>query len=111
MLEKDPMVLEKLTYAWVVGLSLWGGFTSFLRRHRSDMPLRKKVVVCASDMCICVFVGMVTFFLCQWAQWPAALSAAAIALTSHMGTKAIMLSEKALEFYIQKATGIKTDDL
>lgn len=106
MIDKDPANYNLLTYLWVFGLSAWGGFISFLQRAKSELPLRRKLSLLATEIVICTFAGLITFFLCGWAQIDPLLSAVMIAISGHMGTRAIVLTERFVEMQFQRIMGL-----
>lgn len=99
---KDPANYPCVTYIWVVGLSAWGSIVSFIRRASVDMPWKKKFQLILAEIIISTFAGMITFFLCEYSNLDKMLSAAFIAVSGHMGTRAIILTEK---LYIRFITG------
>ena len=101
MPEKDPSNYEFMTYLWVVGLSAWGSVVQVLRRATSDMPLAKKVQFIVAEIIISTFAGMVTFFLCEWSNLDKMLAAALIAISGHMGARAIILTETLLVKFVE----------
>lgn len=102
MPEKDPNSYEIITYLWVIGLSAWGSVVQVLRRATSDLPFAKKMQLIVAEIVVSTFAGMVTFFLCEWAQLDKMLSAALIAISGHMGARAIILTEKFAEKFLAK---------
>jgi len=109
MLEKDPANYDALTYAWVFGLSAWGGMVSFIRRGWQKVPVGKKLTLIFTELLVCTFAGMVTFFLCEWSELDRMLSAAMIAISGHMGTQAIKLTERFFEMRLRQALNIPDD--
>lgn len=87
---------DLLTYAWVIGLSLLGGAASFVRRVRSGQSKYSNIVELIGELVVSSFAGLVTFFLCQSAEFDGALSAAFIAISGHMGTRIIFKFESYL---------------
>ncbi len=100
MMPNNPENFPLITWLWVIGMSILGGTVRTLTNLKmgmmpSDM-LRRWVV----DAIISIFIGMVTFFLCQWAIFPQMLTIALVSLSAHMGTGAIvMLEEKAYQYF------------
>lgn len=43
------------------------------------------------------FVGLLTFWLCQWQALDAMLSAVVIGVSAHMGSRALFAAEKVME--------------
>jgi len=88
---KSPIGYELLTYLWVIFLSCFGGVVRYLRATNainkfSLFQFLKEIVISG-------FVGLVTFFLCESAHIDQTLSAAFIAISGHMGSRAIFLFE------------------
>jgi len=107
MPEKDPSSYQVITYLWVVALSLWGGSASYIRRVRSmDVP-RYSIVEFIGEVVIAAGVGVMTFFLCEWANVDQMLSAVFIAITAHMGSRALLIAEQVLERYVKRKFNIR----
>ena len=96
MIEKDPQNYTLLTYCWVLGLSAWGSLAQVIRRAASDTPIKSKLKMIAAEVVVSTFAGMVTFMLCEWAEVDKMLAAALIAISGHMGARAIILTEMAI---------------
>lgn len=102
----NPENFPLITWLWVVGMSILGGTVRTLTNlkvgvTRSDL-IRRWIV----DAIVSVFIGMVTFFLCQWAHFDQLLTIALVSLSAHMGTGAIvLLEEKAYQYF--KKTDMK----
>lgn len=106
MIDKDPANYQLLTYLWVAALSLWGGAASFIRRVRAMDKPRYSIVEFIGEIVISIGVGLITFFLCEWADLDRMLSAAFIAVTSHMGSRALLVFEQVLERWFKNKIGI-----
>lgn len=106
MPEKDPLNYQLLTYSWVALLSLWGGAASYIRRVRLMDKPRYSAVEFIGEIVISIGVGLITFFLCEWANIDSMLSAAFIAVTSHMGSRALLVGEQVLERWVKKKFGV-----
>lgn len=107
MPEKDPSSYALVTYLWVVLVSLWGGSASYIRRVRSmDVP-RYSIVEFIGEVVIAAGVGIMTFFLCEWANVDQMLSAVFIAITAHMGSRALLIAEQVLERYVKRKFNIR----
>lgn len=106
MPEKDPLNYQLITYAWVALLSLWGGAASYIRRVRLMDKPRYSAVEFIGEIVISIGVGLITFFLCEWANIDSMLSAAFIAVTSHMGSRALLVGEQVLERWFKNKFGI-----
>ena len=107
MPEKDPSSYALITYFWVVLVSLWGGSASYIRRVRSMEVPRYSIVEFIGEVVIAAGVGIMTFFLCEWANVDQMLSAVFIAITAHMGSRALLIAEQVLERYVKRKFNIR----
>lgn len=98
----DPTTFSLLTYAWVFGLSLWGGLASFIAKYRRGHARAFNVAELLGELVISGLVGVMTFYLCTWANFDQLLTAALVAITGHMGSRALMRAEKALEAWAER---------
>lgn len=105
--DKDPSSYEVITYLWVVLLSLWGGSASYIRRVRSMEIPRYSFVEFIGEVVIAAGVGILTFFLCEWGNIDQMLSAVFIAITAHMGSRALLIAEQVLERYVKRKFNIR----
>lgn len=96
MPEKDPSNYALVTYLWVAILSAWGGLASFIQKLRSGKTRAFNFMELAGEMVISVLAGIITFFLCEYAALDRLLEAALIAVSGHMGTRAIAQLEQYL---------------
>jgi hypothetical protein len=109
MPEKDPMTYELLTYVWVTVVSLWGGAASFIRRVRKMDQPRYSVIEFIGECVISIGVGLLTFFLCEWANLDRMLAAALIGVTAHMGSRALLIGEQVLERWVKNRLGVSDE--
>ena len=105
MPEKDPSTYSMITYLWVFAIALWGGSVNYLRKRREGIIPAFSITEFAGELMTSAFAGLVTFFLCEAAQFNPMLSAALIAISGHMGSRAIFMLEK----YLQKRVSGNTD--
>ena len=101
MLEKDPTTYSWLTYGWVLAVSSLGGLVTWVRKRRMGLIGRFSFTEFIGELVTSAFAGLVTFFLCEAGQVEPMLSAAMIAISGHMGSRAIFLFERALQARIQ----------
>jgi len=94
--EKDPSNIPLLTYSWVLMLSLLGGIASFMQKLKAGHTRVFNIVEFIGECCISALVGMITFFLCESADVSRMKSAALVAISGHMGSKAMKLLESIL---------------
>lgn len=48
------------------------------------------------DITVSAFIGIITFFLCEYASLEPVLTAAFVGISAHMGTRAIVIIEEIL---------------
>lgn len=97
---KDPSTYSWLTYLWVIFLSAWGGVVRFLQniKDRKDkkMTLKRVFIELAIGACTSIFVGVLTFYICEAAHFQPLWTAVCVAVTGHMGAEGLMLVRKAV---------------
>ncbi len=96
MLDKDPTSYSYITYVWVFAISIWGGLVNFIQKTKVKKPFTFNIAELIGELVISTGVGLVTFYLCEAAELSQLLSACFIAISSHMGTRAIFLFEEKL---------------
>lgn len=97
MIEKDPFGYQLAVYTWVVGISIIAGAVSYAQKIRADMVDRFSLMELLGEVLTAGFIGMITFWLCEWADFPMIFSAPVIGIASHMGSRLIFTLEKILE--------------
>ena len=89
MPDKDPANYTLITYGWVVLLSMWGGAVSFLRKYREGVVRPFNLTEIIGELLTSGFIGVITFWLCEWSGTPPLLSAAMIGISGHMGSRGL----------------------
>lgn len=105
MIDKDPFGYSVVTYVWVLLLSIWGGVVNFIQRLRRGEAKAHNIVELIGEVVISAFVGVVTFYLCELSNFPQILTAALVAISGHMGTRALFVFERAIEKIIKNKAG------
>jgi len=82
------------TWLWVAALSLWGGTANFFRKLKAGAVRPFNFVEFIGEIFISGFVGVLTFFFCEAAKISPLVSAALIAISGHMGSRALFLFEQ-----------------
>jgi len=100
--EKDPTTYSILTYAWVCGLAAWGGAVSFIRKVRSGRSRYINVVELVGEIATAAFAGLITFWLCEAAAFDQLITAAAVGVSGHMGSRALFQLETYLHRWMLK---------
>lgn len=101
--ENDPTTFPILTYAWVLGLSIMGGFAAFMRKLKDGSARVFNFVEFIGEVVTSAFAGLITFYLCEASHLDRMLSAALVGIAGHMGSRAIYLLEKFLSDKFPKA--------
>jgi D-arabinose 1-dehydrogenase-like Zn-dependent alcohol dehydrogenase len=105
----EPLQFEALlTYAWVVGLSAWGGMAEYVRKIKTGAG-RFSFSALIGELCVSAFVGVITYLLCQSAQINPVTSAAFVGISGHMGSRAILIFEKFVQKKIERWLGNEND--
>jgi hypothetical protein len=97
MPEKDPTSYSYITYLWVFILSAWGGIVSFNAKRKQGLVRSFNIMELLGEISTSAFAGIITFYLCEWSDLDKLLSAALVAISGHMGSKAIREFEKWAE--------------
>lgn len=97
--EKDTLgavlsAYQWVTWLWVGSLSMLGGVANFFRKLRDGQARPFNVVELLGELFISAFSGICTFLLCEAATFNPILSAALIAISGHMGSRAVFIFEK-----------------
>lgn len=98
MMEKPPYINweQFFTWLWVIGLSFMGGFVSFSRKVKSGHARAWNFMELIGELFTSAFVGIVTYNICQWQQFPVPLTGALVGIASHMGSRALFRMEHIL---------------
>jgi len=94
--DKNPENYSFITYLWVLVLSMWGGTAHTIRKIRNGELKRFSLSEWIGDMVISGFIGVMTFYLCEYANFPQLLTAALVGITAHQGAKGIGMLEKII---------------
>jgi hypothetical protein len=107
MIPESPENFSFITWLWVVGLSILGGTVRTLTNLKLGMSFGDVARRWIVDVVVSAFIGIITFFLCEYAQFSQLLTAAMVGISAHMGTRAILILE---EWLYKKALGVDTHD-
>lgn len=94
---KDPTTYGIITYLWVGGLSAWGGLIAFLRKREEGRARPWNLAELIGELVTSAFTGVVTFWLCEAANIDPLITAAMVAISGHMGTRALFHMERWAE--------------
>lgn len=102
----SPENYSFITYIWVIGMSILGGTVRTLTNLKLGMSISDIFRRWIIDITVSAFIGIVTFFLCEYASLEPILTAAFVGISAHMGTRAIVIVEELL---YRKVTGNKNE--
>lgn len=112
--EKDPLfsinsidlIKTTLPYLSTLFLSCWGGLVSYIQKIRiKSSKFNWKEL--AFDLVMSSFAGFLTSLACQYSKLDAPTSSILIAISGHMGTRAIA----SFENFRDKIFGIPSDEI
>lgn len=92
---RTPFDYEFLTYVWVMGLAAFGGVVNFSRKMREGAVRAFNLTEFIGEIATSAFAGLLTFWLTEAADMDKLLAAVLIAVSGHMGSRAIFMIEKA----------------
>ena len=97
MPEKDPTSYSLITYAWVTILAAVGGFVNFARKVSRGQARAFNFTELIGELITSGFAGVLTFWICEWANTPPLIGAVMIGISGHMGSRAIFKFEQWAE--------------
>lgn len=98
MIDKPPPApasewAEFITWAWMIGISLLGGFVSFVRKVRASHVRAWNFTEFIGEIVTAALAGIITANLCQWLNYPPPLTYALTGIGAHMGSRALFKLE------------------
>lgn len=91
-----PPDYSAATYAWVTWLSWFGAASAYLARMRGKSMSEFSLFAFVCEIVVSSFVGLVTFYLCDWQGIDPRLGAVSIAISAHFSTRAIFLMRRQI---------------
>lgn len=82
-----------IVYAWVLGVSLWGGLVSFLEKEAPFSWAKLFAHLVSSS-----FAGLMTYYICQTGSVPEPLTGVFCGIAAHMGTPALLKMKVIRQF-------------
>lgn len=89
--------IDWFTWAWVIVLSSLGGAVNFYQKLKQGSARPFNFAELLGEIVGSAFVGIITFLLCKNSGFNELITAALVAITGHMGSRAMMLFERVLE--------------
>lgn len=97
MIDKDPTSYSLVTYLWVFMLAILGGIVNFMRKLQAGHTSVFNFIEFIGEIVTSAFAGVITFWLCENAGFPALMTAAFVGVSGHMGSRAIFMFENWLK--------------
>jgi asparagine N-glycosylation enzyme membrane subunit Stt3 len=97
MIDKDPTSYSLVTYLWVFLLAILGGIVNFMRKLQAGHARVFNLIEFIGEIVTSAFAGVITFWLCENAGFPALMTAAFVGVSGHMGSRAIFMFENWLK--------------
>lgn len=94
-----------LSWLFLILLSLWGGWASFVRKMREGHARAWNITELVGELVISGFTGIVTAHLCDAAGAPDPLKYALVGIAAHMGSRALFKMESVLNAKLNLPTG------
>jgi uncharacterized membrane protein YuzA (DUF378 family) len=89
-----------LSWVLLIGLSLWGGFASFVRKMKEGHVRAWNITELVGELVIAGFTGVLVANLCDSlpanVACPASLKYALVGIAAHMGSRALFKLETVL---------------
>lgn len=95
--ENGPFVAKNLwPTVWMATVALAGGAVSFYQKVKAGNARAFNITELIGEMFTSAVVGVVTFWICKGFGVDEYLTAAGVAITGHMGARAIFIAEQWL---------------
>lgn len=91
---RNPLDIPLREYAVMLAISIFGGAAAWFIRFKRGHPVQASVMALIGEAMISAFAGMMAFFLCEAFNVGLSYSIFIVAMSGHMGVKAIALFEK-----------------
>lgn len=82
---------------WMMAVAALGGMANFYQKVKNGKTRAFNIMELLGEILVSAFVGLVTFWICKGSDVNEWLTAAAVAITGHMGSRAIFIAEQWIE--------------
>jgi hypothetical protein len=97
IVEAGPFVANNFwPTVWMAAVALTGGAVSFYQKVKNGNARAINITEFIGEMFTSAVVGVVTFWICKGFGVNEYLTAAGVAITGHMGARAIFIAEQYL---------------
>ena len=109
--QKTVTGIAALTYSWVIALAIGGGVANYIQKVRLGQVARFNFTELIGDMFIAGFTGLLTFWMCQAAEFSEFMTAFYVGVSGHMGGRLIGKMEQFMsrKLDMQEPMGAKKD--
>jgi len=97
---------EIIPTLWMIAIAAFGGVVSFYHKVKAGKARPYNFVEFIGEIITSCLVGLVTFWLCKAFGVNEWLSAAGVAISGHMGARALFLLEHILEKKTKEHFGV-----
>lgn len=95
--DRHPLDIPLKEYLVVLAISALGGFVSWYTRIKAGSARGFSLLTALGETCTSVLAGLVAFYVCTYFDMPQLLTISAVAVSGHMGARAIASFEQYLE--------------
>lgn len=98
VVENGPFTLRNLwPTLWMAAIAAAGGYVNFRQKMQQGNARAWNLTELIGEMVVSAFVGILTFWICRGFEVNEWLTAAAVAISGHLGARGIFILEKAIE--------------
>ena len=96
--ESGPFTIQNLIPTlWMAAIGAAGGLMSFYGKVQTGKVRAFNLTELVGEIVVSALVGLITFWICKGFNVNEWLTAAGVAISGHMGARAIFLLEQSLE--------------
>ena len=99
---KDPMAYPIGQYGFILMIALLGGLASWYNKVKKGELQASSLSSLIGELTTSALAGLLTFYICEWAEVAPVLTAAIVGVAGHMGTRGISILEDIAQRYIEK---------
>lgn len=106
----DKTAWSLLTYIWIGSWAALGGLVSFQQKVKAGQTRWLNIGELTGELGTSAFIGIVTGLLCEYANFPAALTWALVGVSGHAGGRGIFWLERFLQKKAESTFGVSVPD-